>query len=87
LGIPVCVSIQPDMYQPVTVHHVNQGDPDLRMIRADEGVCFLSGMSGKFEGGGEKIGIYVDDQGWRTLYVRSQKVDVWAKATCIRYSD
>jgi hypothetical protein len=82
-----CVAIQPGRYQPVTIHEVKQGEADRRMIRANEGVCFMSGMSGKFEGGGEEIGIYVDDQGWRTLYVRSQQVDVRAKATCIRYSD
>jgi hypothetical protein len=86
-GHAMCVAIQPGRYQPVTVHEIKQGEPDLRMIRANEGVCFMSGMSGKFEGGGEEIGIYVDDQGWRTLYVRSQQVDVRAKATCIRYSD
>jgi hypothetical protein len=86
-GRPMCVAIQPGLYQPVSIHDVKQGQPDERMIPADEGVCFLSGMSGKFRGGGEEIGIYVDDQGWRTLYVRSNQEDVRAKAVCVRYSD
>ena len=41
-----------------------QGDPPIKTIRSDEGFCFLSGIAGKFEGGGEILSVYPGDGGW-----------------------
>jgi hypothetical protein len=41
-----------------------QGGPRIKTIRSDEGFCFLSGIAGKFEGGGEILSVYPEDAGW-----------------------
>jgi hypothetical protein len=40
------------------------GAAAVKTIRADEGFCFLTGLAGKFEGGGEVIGVAPRDGFW-----------------------
>src|SRR4051794_4165820 len=41
-----------------------RGEPPVRMIRKDEGVCYLSQVQGHFAGAGESVGVYLDADGF-----------------------
>src|SRR5262249_31355565 len=41
-----------------------QGDQPVKMIAAEEGFCFLSSVSGKFQGGGESVRVHLDKDGF-----------------------
>ncbi|HEV3145093.1 MAG TPA: hypothetical protein VGZ47_14480 [Gemmataceae bacterium] len=40
------------------------GTAAVKTIRADEGFCFLTGVAGKFEGGGEDVGVSIREDGF-----------------------
>ena len=40
------------------------GDPPVRMIRKEEGFCYLTALSGGFAGGGEVANVYIADDGY-----------------------
>ncbi len=45
-------------------HVWSQGAGRIQTVRSDEGFCFLSGVAGKFEGGGETVFVSADNDGW-----------------------
>jgi hypothetical protein len=53
-------------------------------VRATEGLCFLTMVSGKFEGAGEEVSVYVEDGRWR-LGGWSRQKDVAAAARCVKW--
>ena len=54
------------------------------LIRSDEGVCFLTMVRGKFEGGREWLKVYEKDGYWY-LAGESHQEGVMAEATCVRF--
>jgi hypothetical protein len=60
--------------------------PPVKMIPVKEGMCALTGMAGKFRGGGEAV--FVDQSGDRWyLGGFSKQGYMWAQAHCIKYKD
>lgn len=79
-----CVALHPGVYQPRYVYTVTQGQAPVQMIADAAGTCFLAGITGRFRGGGEEVGIY-SSGGYQWLYARSMQVGVAAQAVCIPY--
>ena len=75
-------AVRPDAGHPV--FQWSAGKPRVRMIRAEDGICFLSAVGGSFAGGGEWIRVRVDD-GWWYLEGHCQQPLVWAEATCVKF--
>jgi hypothetical protein len=70
--------------EPPTQVNWHYGDPAKKLMRAAEGICFLSGIGGNLEGGGEAISIVIRD-GWWVLEGKSAQESLWATATCVRF--
>jgi hypothetical protein len=68
----------------ISVFQWRVGKERVRLIRADDGICFLSAVGGSFAGGGEWVRVRVDD-GWWYLEGHCQQPLVWAEATCVRF--
>ncbi len=49
--------------QKLTFHAWRKGQPSLRLIRAEEGFCFLTGVTGSFQGGGETLFVRIEQDG------------------------
>lgn len=67
----------------------SQGNPFVYLGPANDRVCFLTAVSGRFEGGGEAVFTTIDNGAWY-LGGRSQKSGVSAQAACfggLNYSD
>lgn len=63
-------------------YYWRQRQAGVRMTPVDSSVCFLSGVSGKFEGSGEFLQIYNDNVNWR-LGGASLQQGLNARAYCI----
>jgi hypothetical protein len=61
-----------------------QGQPDTWMMPVSQGVCMLTGISGRFAGGGESVEIVRED-GYYKLRGRSMQQGVGARAQCVPY--
>lgn len=60
------------------------GQPPLKLIRADEGFCYLSGIGGAYDGDGEGVSVYLENGDW---YIggKSMQTSLWAKAMVVRF--
>lgn len=58
-----------------------QGQAEVKMIKKGGGICFLTYVSGKFEGGEEAVSIF-EKQGYWYLEGRSHQEGVSARAVC-----
>lgn len=58
-----------------------QGQPPLRLIRASEGFCALTGVSGHFQGGGEGVRVYVGDDGY--WYIGGKSMQQGVRGECV----
>jgi len=60
------------------------GDEAIRLLPADRGFCYVSGMGGNFAGGGEGVRVFVDDGDW---YVagHSCQPSLWVEVTCVEW--
>lgn len=72
---------------PVTyrAYEWEHGQPPVRMIRADEGICFLTAVRGHFAGGGEEVRVYIGDDGYWYLGGNAGQ-NIWAKAMSVQFS-
>jgi hypothetical protein len=61
------------------------GEAPKKLIRVDEGICFLSGIGGNLEGDKESVEI-VTREGWWYLQGTSAQRSLWATATCIKFA-
>ena len=61
-----------------------QGGGATRMIPVTEGICYLTGVTGSFAGGGESVRVRALNGLW-ILDGRSQALDVGATAHCWRF--
>lgn len=69
-------------FDPTTTEYGwRQGSGEVRMMPENEGICSLSSVTGKFEGGGEGVYVFTRDGFWY-LSGWSQQVEVAASARC-----
>lgn len=64
----------------------SQGQPPVRLIRAEEGFCALTQVTGSFQGGGEAVRVYVGDDGYWYLGGDSHQEGVGAECIVVRYA-
>ena len=69
----------------VEFRHWEQGNPDLKLIRKDEGFCALTGITGHFQGSGEQVQVYVGDDGYWHLGGTSHQEGVAADCVVVRF--
>ena len=62
-----------------------QGDPPVRLIKRDEGICFLTGVSGQFRGAGEAVALTIESDGYWYLGGHSQAAGVSAECVVLKY--
>jgi hypothetical protein len=56
---------QRDFFKPeVTQYGWHNGDAPVKMLAEQDGICFLSQVSGQFAGSGEQVGVYRKDGYW-----------------------
>ena len=63
-------------------YYWQQGQGARRMIPAGDGVCFLTFVTGRFEGGGEQVRVNVNSEGYWILSGASAQAGVAARAMC-----
>lgn len=66
------------------IHAWEQGNSQKQLIRVDEGICFLTMVTGKFEGGGERVRVYRSKDHWY-LDGSSKQSGVAAEAQCLKF--
>ncbi len=59
-----------------------QGEERVLLGSADGRACFLTRITGHFEGGGERLRVYIEDGNWY-LHGQSQQLSVGGSARCI----
>lgn len=69
----------------VREHTWSPGSSPLELIDSGEGVCFLSGISGGFHGGGERVSLDVGTDGKWQLSGTSQQPTTRVQATSVRF--
>ena len=62
-----------------------QGGPARQLLHSSEGICFLTRVTGKFEGGGEVVHVSISSEGYWTLGGRSAQSGVRGEARCWRF--
>jgi hypothetical protein len=62
----------------------SHGDPALRLLPADKGFCYVSGMGGDFQGGGESVRVWIDDGTWWVGGYSCQP-SLWVEVTCMEW--
>lgn len=62
----------------------SHGDSAIRLLPADKSFCYVSGIGGNFEGGGESVRIWVDDGTWWVGGYSCQP-SLWVEVTCIEF--
>ena len=74
-----------DLGGTVEFHSWHQGELPLKLIRQEEGFCALTSVSGRFDGSGEMIQVYVADDGYWYLAGKSQQSGVAAECIVVHY--
>ncbi|HEX3998619.1 MAG TPA: hypothetical protein VHX65_08730, partial [Pirellulales bacterium] len=69
-----------------TEYHWRTGEPPVKMLHKDEGICFLSGIEGHFEGGGEEVSVRLADDGYWYLGGRSGQDQLGAAAVGVEWA-
>lgn len=70
----------------IIVFSWKSGQAPVRMMPVNEGLCALTGVSGKFRGTGEKVHVFQGGDHW-FLYGQSLQGYIWAQAHCVKYKD
>lgn len=91
-GSAGCVAYSPTKVPDphISVFTWSQGSPPVQMITGAQGVCFLTGIRGKFRGSGEFVEIDHDpanplSNNPQMLLGHSDQQGVLANAMCVRY--
>jgi hypothetical protein len=64
-----------------------KGQEPVRMLKAEEGICFLSGVSGALRGYGEHVRVRLADDGYWYLEGTSAQPELSAKAIAVRWKE
>jgi len=82
------VHLMPTMFKSeVKEFHWRNGDPAVRMLNKNDGICFLSSVEGHFEGAGEEIAVRLKNDGYWYLEGRSHQADLGASAIGIEWTN
>lgn len=57
-------SLKSDISMSYSFYHWNKGDPPVKMIHGDEGFCYLTAVSGTFQGLGESVKVTLEEDGF-----------------------
>ena len=77
--------LQPFQFSSVTFSHWEQGKPPIQLIKRSEGLCFLTKVSGHFEGEGESVRLWIDKDGYWYLGGDSHQLGVNAECAVLKY--
>ena len=81
------VRLMPTMFKSeVKEFHWRNGDPAVRMLHKNEGICVLTAVEGHFEGAGEEIAVRLKNDGYWYLEGRSHQSDLGASAVGIEWT-
>ncbi len=69
----------------ITEFHWKQGEKPVRMIKKDEGFCYLANIHGHFEGAGEMVRVYLDEDGYWYLGGASNQAGVGGTAFAVKF--
>lgn len=64
----------------------SQGNSRVPMFNASDGVCFLTAVQGKFEGTGEQVRVYLENNQW-FLHGNSTQFGVGGTANCVGWNE
>ena len=67
--------------------HWKQGEEAMRLIQSSEGFCALTSVTGSFQGAGEKVHVWVAEDGWWYLGGVSHQDGVEAECVIVRYRE
>ncbi len=62
------------------------GDKPVRMLKRDEGFCFLTEIGGHFAGAGEVVRVYIGEDGYWYLAGESGQAELWGKAMSVKFA-
>ncbi len=78
----------PQIFRPeVSEYRWMHPEPPVKMLHKSEGVCFLSGLHGTLEGGGEGVKVALGDDGYWYLSGKSVKPYLRAQAIGLHFVD
>lgn len=63
----------------------SQGEPPIQLIKQNEGFCFLTGVTGHFQGAGESVRVWIDKDGYWYLGGASQQQGISGQCAVMRY--
>jgi hypothetical protein len=63
----------------------HQGEPPVRLIHHEDGFCALTRITGHFQGGGERVQVYIGPDGYWYLGGNSMQEGVSAQCIVVRY--
>src|SRR5579862_3643972 len=69
-----------------TQYEWKNGDKPIRMLKRDEGFCFLTEIGGHFAGAGEVVRVSIGDDGYWYLAGASGQDELWGKAMGVKFS-
>ena len=67
-----------------TTYRWDYNEPPVRLIHKDDGVCYLSGLDGAFDGGAEGARVYIGDDGYWYLHGNSGRGFLVLGATAMK---
>lgn len=67
-----------------TTYRWENNGPPVKMIHQDEGICYLSGIGGAFQGGAEVARVYVHDDGYWYLHGSTGQGLLVVNATAVK---
>ena len=63
----------------------NQGEDPVRLIKQTDGFCFLTKVTGHFQGDGESVRLWIDPDGYWYLGGDSHQLGISAQCAVLRY--
>ena len=69
----------------ISFFHWEQGQSAVKLIKSTEGFCFLTKVTGRFEGGGEAVRLWINADGYWYLGGDSHQQGVSAECAVLKY--
>lgn len=69
----------------ISFAHWEQGQPPVQLIKSSEGFCVLTKVTGHFQGDGESVKLWIDNDGYWYLGGQSHQTEVGADCAVLRY--
>jgi WD40 repeat protein len=65
----------------------SQGQPAVKMLKRDEGICYLAGVGGTMRGYGEQVRVQLADDGFWYLEGKTAQAELSGKAIALRWKN